>query len=155
MNEKARGPPALAPSPEAKCTGHDRPEHDGRDVIYRKEEMTENATEQKLCIVGGSTESPCPFPATHALPHRLPEGKDMCAYHAATEPLVEESDELGVCLELVRAYLKGARRQAQAGPLVEVLERAEADFSERRALASGVLEDLREAERALMRGRPN
>ena len=123
--------------------------------------MTENATEQELCIVGASTDSPCPFPATVALPHRrLPEGEDrLCAYHAATEPLVEESNEFGVCLELVRAYLKGARRHRAAGPLVEVLERAEADFSgaeadfsERHALAEKVLNDLRAAERRLMRG---
>ena len=37
---------------------------------------------------------------------------------------MDQSNELGVCLELVQAYLGGARRQAQAGPLVEVLERA-------------------------------
>jgi hypothetical protein len=114
--------------------------------------MTENATEQELCIVGGATDSPCPFPATVALPHRrLPEGEDrLCAYHAATDPLVEESNEFGVCLELVRAYLKGARRQ-RAGRLVEVLERAEADFLTRHALAEKVLNDLRAAERRLMR----
>ena len=116
--------------------------------------MTESTTtEQKLCIVGGATDSPCPFPATVARPHRrLPEGEDrLCAYHAATEPLVAESNELGLCLELVRAYLKGARRQ-RAGRLVEVLERAEADFLTRHALAEKVLNDLRAAERKLMRG---
>jgi hypothetical protein len=109
--------------------------------------MMQNATEQKLCIMGASTDSPCPFPASVALPHRLPEGEErLCAYHAATEPLVDESNEIGVCLELVRAYLKGARRHHAAGPLVEVLERAEADFSERHALAEKVLNDLRAAE---------
>ncbi len=114
--------------------------------------MMENATEQKLCIMGASTDSPCPFPASVALPHRLPEGEErLCAYHAATEPLVDESNEIGVCLELVRAYLKGARRQ-RAGRLVEVLERAEADFLTRHALAEKVLNDLRAAERKLMRG---
>ncbi len=46
----------------------------------------------------------------------MPEGKEMCAYHAATEPLVNESNKLGVCLELVAVYLKGARRQPQAAP---------------------------------------
>ena len=111
-------------------------------------------TEQRqLCIVGGATDRPCPFPAAHALPHGLPEGEEqLCAYHAATEPLVDESNEIGVCLELARAYLKGARRQAQAGPLVEDLERAEAEFSERHALAEKVLNDLRSAELTLMRG---
>ncbi len=117
--------------------------------------MTESTTtEQELCIVGGATDSPCPFPATVALPHRrLPEGEDrLCAYHAATEPLAAASNQMVVCLELVQAYLKGARRQHTAGPLVEVLERAEADFSERHALAEKVLNDLRAAERRLMRG---
>jgi hypothetical protein len=118
-----------------------------------RKRMTESTTtEQKLCIVGGGTDSPCPFPATVALPHRrLPEGEWLCAYHAATEPLVAESNEIGLCLELVRAYLKGARRQ-RAGRLVEVLERAEADFLTRHALAEKVLNDLRAAERKLMRG---
>ena len=51
----------------------------------------------------------------------------------------------------MRAYLKGARRHADTAPLVEVLERAEADFVERQALAEKVLKDLRSAERTLMR----
>ena len=117
--------------------------------------MTESTTteqKQQLCIVGGATDSPCPFPATHALPDRLPEGEWLCAYHAATEPLAAASNQMVVCLELVQAYLKGARRQHTAGPLVEVLERAEADFSERHALAEKVLNDLRAAERTLIRG---
>jgi hypothetical protein len=118
--------------------------------------MTENAAELELCLMGRSTENPCPFPATEALPDRLSgDGPHLCAYHAAQEPLVEESNTFGVCLELVRVYLKGARRQAQAEPLVEVLERAEADFAERYAVAGKVLEDLRTAEGNLMRGRPN
>jgi hypothetical protein len=114
--------------------------------------MTESTTEQKLCIVGGGTDSPCPFPATHALPGRLPEGEWLCAYHAATEPLVEESNTFGVCVNVVRASLKGARRHGDTAPLIAVLERAEADFSERHALAEKVLNDLRTAERRLMRG---
>ena len=52
------------------------------------------------------------------------------------------------------AYLKGARCQAPSALLVEVLERAEADFSERLAIARKVLKDLRAAERRLMRGQP-
>jgi hypothetical protein len=115
--------------------------------------MTESTTEQRqLCIVGGGTDSPCPFPATHALPDRLPEGEWLCAYHVASDPLVAASNQMVVCLELVQAYLKGARRQHTAGPLVEVLERAEADFLTRHALAEKVLNDLRAAERALIRG---
>jgi hypothetical protein len=65
---------------------------------------------------------------------------------------VDELDELGVSLALVRAYLKGARRHPDATALVAVLERAEADFSERRALAYKVLEDLQAAGHRLMRG---
>lgn len=118
-------------------------------------EMTETTkTEQKLCMMGRKTPNPCPFPATEPL-QRLSFGDDearLCAYHAATEPLVDESNEFGVSLELVRVYLKGARRQPCAGPLVAVLERAEADFSERVGIVDKVLEDLKAAEYKLMRG---
>jgi hypothetical protein len=109
--------------------------------------------EAALCIMGRSLPDPCPYPATVPLPHRL-GGDDLrlCAYHAATEPLVDESEELNVSLELVRAYLKGARRHGAAGPLVTILERAEADFSEREAVVDKVLADLKAAEYALMRG---
>jgi hypothetical protein len=87
-------------------------------MTNERKRMTESTMEQKLCIVGEGTDSPCPFPATVALPHRrLPEGEEwLCAYHAATEPLVKESNEFGVCRELVRAYLKGARRQLCGAP---------------------------------------
>jgi hypothetical protein len=125
--------------------------------------MTENATEPQaerrgrsgLCIVGGSTDSPCPFPASVALPHMLPEGAELCAYHAATQTLWEESDELNVSLELVREYLDGARDYPGAAPLIEALERAEADFTARLAHVGNVIKDLRAAEHRLMRGQPN
>ena len=116
--------------------------------------MTENTAEHKPCIMESRTDHPCPFPATEALPHKLPEGNPLCAYHAATEPLVDESNEFGVCLGLVEAYLDDARHYAGAASLVEVLERAQADFAERQAVAEKVLKDLRAAERRLMRGRP-
>ncbi len=106
-----------------------------------------------LCIMGRSLPDPCPYPATVPLPHRYPGDEPrLCAYHAATEPLSDESNELGVSLELVRAYLKGARRSPQAGQLVAILERVEADFSEREAVVDKVLADLRAAEFTLMRG---
>ncbi len=112
-------------------------------------------TEQKLCLMGRATDSPCPFPATEALPHRFPgDEARLCAFHAASEPLVDESNELGVSLELVRGYLKGARRHPAAAPLVGVLERAEADFSERLGIVEKVLGDLWAAEHKLMRGQP-
>lgn len=112
-------------------------------------------TEQKLCIMGRAMENPCPFPATVALPHRFGgdgEVPHLCAYHAATEPLVDESEELGMSLELVRAYLKGASRHSAAAPLITVLERVEADFSERMRMVDKVLKDLKAAECRDMRG---
>ncbi len=110
-------------------------------------------TEQKLCIMGSAMPNPCPFPATEALPHRFPgDEPHLCAFHAATEPLVEEVNELGVSLELVQAYLKAARRHPTAEPLVVVLERAEAEFSERLELVDKTLKDLEAAEFKLMRG---
>jgi hypothetical protein len=120
--------------------------------ITSTSEAEESAAGER-CIMGRSLPDPCPYPATVPLQHRL-GGDDLrlCAYHAATEPLVDESEELNVSLELVRAYLKGARRHGAAGPLVTILERAEADFSERGAVVDKVLADLKAAEYALMRG---
>lgn len=118
--------------------------------------MTEHATELKACLVGRSTDRPCLFPATEVPSYLLPEGEmQMCAFHAAMEPLVEESNEFGVCLELLWDYLKGARSHYAAGPLVEVLERVEADFACRHALAEKVLNDLLAAESKLMRCQPS
>jgi hypothetical protein len=115
--------------------------------------MMENATEQKLCIMGRSTDSPCPYPASESLPDLFGEGgPHLCAYHDATMPLAEESDELAVSLELVREYLEGARAYPGASPLIEALERAEADFTARLAHVQEVLNDLRAAEHRLMRG---
>ncbi len=111
-------------------------------------------TERKLCLVGRSMPDPCPFPATHRLAHLFPgeEGDLLCAYHAATAPLVGESDALGVSVELVRAYLEDARGYPSAGPIVAVLERTEADLQKREAVVDKVLQDLKAAEYTLMRG---
>jgi hypothetical protein len=123
----------------------------------KEENMTEQTTPERTeaaaerCIMGGSTESPCPFPATEPAPWWSEEEPELCAFHAATVPLADESDEIGVCLELVRAHLKGARRHPAAAPLVEALERLEADFSARRERVDKVLEDLVAAERRLFR----
>jgi hypothetical protein len=57
-----------------------------------------------------------------------------------------------------RSYGAGVRSAASsgnrtgAGPLIEVLERAEIDFSARLAVVEKVLNDLRAAEYRLMRG---
>ncbi len=105
--------------------------------------MTETKAEQGFCIMGSSTPNPCPFPATEALPHRFPgDEAHLCAFHAATEPLVDEQTEAAVALELVTGYLEDARGYGAAAPLVALLERAEADFSARLALAEKVLDDL-------------
>ncbi len=109
-------------------------------------------TEQKLCIVGQSTDAGCIYPATESLPYRFGEdGPHLCAFHAATEPLVEESNDLGASLDLLRTYLKGARNHPAAGPLVRALEQVEAGLVEREELVDKVLDDLHAAERELMR----
>lgn len=108
----------------------------------------EMKTELGTCQMGSATDSPCPFPAQEELYNGV---LTLCAYHAATEPLAEESDALGVCAGLLSAYVKGARQHPAANALVEVLERALQDFTERKDLADRVLEDLLDAERRLMR----
>jgi hypothetical protein len=105
----------------------------------------------KKCIMGASTDTPCPYPATEPVPQWEDTSAHLCTFHAATEPLVDESDEIGVCLELVRTYLRGARRHPAAAPLVEALEWIEADYSARRERVGKVLEDLEAAERMLFR----
>jgi hypothetical protein len=113
--------------------------------------MTETKKDLGACITGGSTDAPCPYPATVELPHKFPDGVGLCAFHAATEPLVNEVNELGVVVELLRGYLKHACEYVAAEGLVEALEYIEADFSGRLELAEKVCEDLHAAEMALMR----
>ena len=87
--------------------------------VTRITSTTEERSPAALCIMGSALPHPCPYPATEALPRQSgDDDRRLCAYHAATEPLVEESDELGVSLSLVRAYLKAARRHRATGPLV-------------------------------------
>ena len=85
--------------------------------------MTETREEARTCIMGASTEHPCRYPATEPIGRRGDAPPASCAFHAATEPLVIEQEEMGVSLELVRGYLKGARRHPAAAPLVDALER--------------------------------
>lgn len=113
--------------------------------------MTETRTDLGICGMGSKTEHPCPFPATVELPHKFGDGYGLYAYHAATEPLVDEANELGAALEMIEAYLKDAREYTAAWRLVEALERIEADFSARMELAEKVLKDLEAAEFKLMR----
>lgn len=113
--------------------------------------MMEQREATGTCIMGSSTESPCTYPATEPIGPGVGDTPKLCAYHAATGPLIMEADDMGVCLHLVRGYLKGARKHAAAVELVEALERLEADYARRQALADKVLDDLEAAEYKLMR----
>ncbi len=112
--------------------------------------MTETKTELGACIMGASTEKPCPYAATVELPGRLSPGVGMCAFHAATRPLWDEVDDLNMALHLLDAYLKGARKHS-SGTLVTALERIRTDFTERLELTEKAMDDLRAAEYKLMR----
>jgi hypothetical protein len=111
--------------------------------------MTTETTAQR-CIMGSATDAPCPFPATEALPRHRGETPRLCSFHAATEPLVAESDSLGVALSLIAEWQETARGYYNE-PLVQLLDRARAEFSERRARVDQVLDDLLDAERKLIR----
>ena len=125
--------------------------YDGEESMTVTEDRTEAAPPEGRCNVGSATASPCRFPATVALPDRLPgAGPHMCAFHAATEPLVDEQNEAAGALEKAQEYLEDARGY-HAPALIALLERAEEDFSARLALANKVLDDLTAAEHALMR----
>jgi hypothetical protein len=110
--------------------------------------MTEARTDLGTCAMGSKTARPCPFPATVEMRGGY---YAICAFHAATEPLVGEVNELGVVVELLRGYLKDAREYTAAESLVTALERIEVDFSGRLRLAEKVLDDLEAAEYRLMR----
>jgi hypothetical protein len=108
------------------------------------------ASEAGTCIMGGSTEHPCTYPATAPIRRWNDGAPVLCAYHAATEPLAEESDALNVGLGLFKDWEAEARSHDNE-PLLELLERARADFSGRLERVDKVLDDLRAAEFELMR----
>ena len=108
--------------------------------------MTEMKTETHTCNMGRATDKPCRFPGVEQEP-----GRYLCRFHAATEPLVEESDEMNFALDLVKGYIKDASNEGSL-VLVDALHRIREDFAERLSLADYVLESLREAERRDMRG---
>ncbi len=120
--------------------------------------MTEQTTrpapsdEAERCVMGASTDTPCPFPATEPLPHhRAADAPNLCAFHAATEPLVEEESDLHMALdELLPEWQKRADELANR-PLHDVLWRAQEELEQRLALIEGALEDLAAAERRLFR----
>ncbi len=112
--------------------------------------MMETREATRTCIMGASTECPCPFPATEPVPYWDDEAPMLCAFHAATEPLVKEADALALGLELFKDW-EAAARQHDNEPLLELLERARAEFSVRLERANKVLDDLQAAELKLMR----
>ena len=103
------------------------------------------------CIMGAQTEHPCPYPATEPVPGWDTEAPMLCAFHAATEPLVDEVNDLGVALEKLAAYLEDARETEGNEQLIRGLERIAEDFSGRLEIAERVLSDLEAAEHKLMR----
>ena len=109
--------------------------------------MTETKTETHTCNMGRATDSPCPFPG---VVERW-EGSYLCAFHAATQPLQDESEEMNVALDLLKGYVEDASNNS-AFELVDALKRIREDFAERLSLTDQVLADLREAERRDMRG---
>ncbi len=101
--------------------------------------------------MGRSSESPCPFPATEPVSRWSDRVPQLCAYHAATEPLVEEESDLHMALdELLPEWQKRADELANR-PLHDVLWRAQEELEQRLALIEGVVEDLAAAERRLFR----
>jgi hypothetical protein len=86
-------------------------------------------TEDK-CIHGTSTERPCPRPATAERPGRLPDGVRICEVHAALETLDDEVWDLALALEKLDELEDYARKWGNR-PLLGLVERARAEFSER------------------------
>ena len=74
----------------------------------------------------------------------------LCAYHAATEPLVEEESDLGIALELLDEW-QGRADELDNGPLQHVIATARQEFGERLAFIEGVLEALHAADITLFR----
>jgi hypothetical protein len=100
------------------------------------------------CIMGACTDTPCPFPATEPV-SRWEDSEataHLCAYHAATEPLVEDYDDLSLALELLKEWEEAANEHGNR-PLVDVLFRARLELGQRRELVAGVVEDLESAEK--------
>jgi hypothetical protein len=123
--------------------------------------MTEIREATGTCIVGASSEEPCPYPATEPMRGWRDGAPMLCVFHAATEPLYAESDGLALGLELFEGW-EAEARQHHSQQLLELLERARAEFTARleRARAeftarlerlNKVLEDLEAAESELMR----
>ena len=112
--------------------------------------MAEQREATGTCWMGSATESPCTYPATEPIRGLTDGAPALCAYHAATQPLMDEYDHLNLALELLRSYQKGARRHDNT-PLIFALEQLEADFRRRLEVVGRVADDLREADTRLFR----
>ena len=114
--------------------------------------MTEQTTTStvKRCIMGSASDAPCPYPVIDHVPRSSLEEPHLCAYHAATEPLREEENDLNLALELFEEWQKVADHHGNR-PLHDLLLRAQQEFEQRQALVEGVLDDLRAAEKRLRR----
>lgn len=103
--------------------------------------MTEQMTEVKRCRCGIKTDTPCPFVATEPAHYNDTDEPEMCAYHAADQPLYDEIDEYVIALDKLSRYLKDARGDGNL-PLTKDLERLEKDYRERLDFFEGVTDDL-------------
>jgi hypothetical protein len=108
--------------------------------------MTEARTEQPTCIMGRSTGEPCGRPATEPIPRYGDEGLELCAFHAALEPLYQEAEDLSAALALFKEWRKEARKYGNQ-PLLGLLDRVRAEFSERLKLLDQSAEALEGAEK--------
>jgi len=109
--------------------------------------MTETRTEQAMCIMGRSTSEPCGRPATEPIP-RHDDAIELCAFHAALEPLCQEAEDLSLGLALFKEWRKEARKHGGNPPLLKLLDRGRAEFSERLKLIDRSVGDLESAVRA-------
>ncbi len=113
-------------------------------------EIWEASSKAGTCIMGGKTEHPCRYPATEPV-RRWNDGvENLCAFHAATQPLSKEADDLAIGLELFEGW-EAQARQHDNELVLELLEHAASRFTARLSRANKVLGDLEAAEFKLMR----
>jgi hypothetical protein len=99
-----------------------------------KERSTEDLG---TCIMGGSTDQPCPSPAVA----RWRGGSPLCEEHYREAVVQEESDELTLSLDLLEAFVYEVRGHSLQ-VLEENLERLQVGFQERLSDTNGLLRML-------------
>lgn len=82
------------------------------------------------CTWASATENPCSRPGTVEQPDRLPAGVKLCEVHAAIIPLWDDVNDLGLALEKLEELEEYAEESGNR-PLLGLMERARAEFSER------------------------